>query len=158
MHFKFKLTDSDFQHLVELLGGSVFHANRFVREAEYKMNEGLAEALEEQIIVSRNNASAAHRPQDGIGQCTIRIAKKLHDWLLMWHDRLYTKDEKFIRKLVNDPRYCLKPAVAKLPRIIKTRNLNPLPSSATTQGLVDAQGKPLSAKATPAVPAIIPTV
>jgi hypothetical protein len=123
MHFRLNLPDSAFQELVGLLGGSDFHAKRWMQEAEIRMNEDLAEALEEQILVSKANFEMQHRPKDGLGQCMIRMSRKLRHWLLRWESFAFEKDSAFMRKLMTDPNLCLKPSVAKLPRIIKTRNL-----------------------------------
>ena len=119
------LSDSKFQELVATLGGSVFHARRWVAEAELRCNVELVEALEEQAIISKANFEAAHRPVNGMGQCMVRMSRKLTYWLRRWQNMLFDKDDHFMRKLERDPDLCLRPAVQRKCTIIKEHYLNP---------------------------------
>lgn len=128
---RIKLSDSAFQELVATLGGSVFHAKRWVAEAEMRCNVELVEALQEQAIVSKANFAAAHRPQNGMGQCMVRMSRKLTHWLRRWQNMLFDKDEQFMKALSRDPDLCLRPAVQKKCTVIKERYLTPaLPKAA----------------------------
>ena len=122
---RISLSDSAFQELVAMLGGSPFHAKRWVAEAEMRCNMELVEALEEQAIVSKANFESAHRPVNGTGQCMIRMGRKLTHWLRRWQNMLFERDEHFMKKLQRDPDLCLRPAVQRKCTIIKERYLNP---------------------------------
>ncbi len=122
---RIKLSDSAFQELVATLGGSAFHAKRWLDEAEVRCNVELVEALEEQAIVSKANHQAVHRPQDGMGQCMIRMSRKLTHWLRRWQNMLFEKDEQFMKALMRDPDLCLRPQVQQKCTLIKTRYLTP---------------------------------
>ena len=119
------LSESTFQELVATLGGSVFHARRWVAEAEARCNMELVEALEEQAIVSKANFESAHRPVNGMGQCMVRMGRKLTYWLRRWQNMVFDQDDHFMRKLERDPDLCLRPQVQRKCTMIKQRYLNP---------------------------------
>ncbi len=116
---KIKLPDSTFDALVHQLGGDARVARQFVDWYEEKAQRELAEALRDQAIVSASNFAAAHRPINGLGQCTFRIAESLHNWLLSYASG-YVYDVPFIKQLIRDnAHFCFVPTYQHKAAIIK---------------------------------------
>lgn len=116
---KIKVPTSVFEEAVAHLGGDAKLARWFVAEMESRAERELAEALADQALVSSDNFKAAHRPIDGLGQCVMRIAKTLHDWIIKWVGQQYVYDSAFIAQLIKDNSHmCLRPAYQRRAAII----------------------------------------
>lgn len=87
---------------------------------EYRARDAqeFAAAVAAQHAVSRQNYMAEHRPLDGLGQNTFRIAKRLADYL--WkHWGAYSLTPEFRRDLVKQhPEFFFTPKVQRLASII----------------------------------------
>lgn len=114
---KIHITPEVREQVADAVGSEL--ANWWIAEYEKRAHVELAEALEEQLEVSVENFKAAHRPQDGLGQCTFRIGQKLSNWLHAYCPG-YVYDEAFIAQLIKDnPQYCFKPTYLQKAQIIK---------------------------------------
>jgi hypothetical protein len=116
---KIQLPASTFDAIVHQLGGDARVARMFVDWYEERAQRELAEALRDQAIVSASNFAAQHRPINGVGQCTFRIAESLHNWLLNYASG-YVYDVPFIKKLIVDNAHlCFVPTYQHKAAIIK---------------------------------------
>lgn len=96
--------------------------------SEYKNRQAvsLARALKDQEQVSKANFNAAHRPSDGLGQCTFRIAKSLRDWIARRFGWDAATDPQFCKELIRDNQnICFVPTQEQRCMLVKTRELTP---------------------------------
>ncbi len=116
---KVRVPTAVFEQAVTLLGGDAKLAAWFVSEMEERAECELAVAIADQAVVSSDNFKATHRPIDGLGQCVMRMAKTLHDWIIKWVGPEYVYDSAFIGQLIKDNSHmCLRPAYQRRAAII----------------------------------------
>jgi hypothetical protein len=119
---KFHLEHHVIEEVTALLAGDAKLTQWFVAEMKERAESELAVALADQALVSADNFKATHRPIDGVGQCTMRMAKTMHDWIIKWVGPEYVYDEAFLAQLIRDnPHLCLKPAYLKRASIIVSK-------------------------------------
>jgi hypothetical protein len=117
---KVQVPDSVRQEATAALAGDSNLADWFIKRLEQKAASELAEALADQALVSVDNYKAAHRPVDGLGQCTFRIAQSLANWITKWVSADHVYDEAFVTQLIKDNGHlCLKPTYQQKAQIIR---------------------------------------
>ncbi len=103
-----------------MLAGDSNLADWFIARLEQTAVSELAEALADQDLVSADNFKAQHRPIEGVGQCTFRIAQSLANWITKWVSADHVYDEAFVTQLIKDNGHlCLKPTFQQKAQIIR---------------------------------------
>lgn len=103
-----------------MLAGDARLADWFIQRLEQTAVSELAKALKDQDIVSAENFNAAHRPIEGVGQCTFRIAQSLANWITKWVSADHVYDEAFVTQLIKDNGHmCLKPTYQQKALIVR---------------------------------------
>lgn len=119
---KFHLQPHVIAEVTHLLAGDANLTKWFVAEMKERAESELAVALADQALVSADNFKAAHRSIEGLGQCTMRMAKTMHDWIMKWVGTEFVYDEVFLHQLIRDnPHLCLRPAYLKRASIIVSK-------------------------------------